>query len=165
VWRSRGRAAAGRGQGGPPCQLGSDPARCSKNAESGNLRSGRRTDAWRINRDDDIDQRTAGHGGAFDGQNANVAFGSQAITGATATAVNYALDSNGEHIQDVTVTLTGDVSTTDHPKYVFTGSLTDASDQQGSGVANFPGTCTAAASEVGGSTVITCDFTTAPENG
>jgi hypothetical protein len=65
-------------------------------------------------------------GGALDGQNANIGFGSETITGATAKAVNYQLDSNGQYINDVDVVLVGDFSQTGATDpWSFTGSLTD----------------------------------------
>lgn len=64
--------------------------------------------------------------GALDGQNANIGFGSETITGATAQSVNYQLDSNGQYINEVAVVLVGDFSQSGATDpWSFTGSLTD----------------------------------------
>jgi hypothetical protein len=100
---------------------------------------------------------TASIGGVLDGQNANIGFGSEKVTGAQATAVNYALDSNGEYIQHVAVTLQG---TNYDSSYTYTGSLTEGNDVKGSGTVVATGTCTPQTPS-GGTTVVDCDFTTA----
>ncbi len=50
----------------------------------------------------------------LDGNNANIGFGSETVTGAIATAVNYQLDTAGQNIDSVAVTLTGDYSAADN---------------------------------------------------
>jgi hypothetical protein len=88
--------------------------------------------------------------GGLDGTTTNIGFGSETVTGATATAVNYTLDSNGQYVDTVTVTLTGDY----HTGYSFKGSL--MSDTTGD--VEQTGVCTPAYSSP--STTLTCDFTT-----
>ncbi len=44
----------------------------------------------------------------LDGNNANIGFGSETVTGAAATNVNYALSADGQYVDEVAVTLTGD---------------------------------------------------------
>jgi hypothetical protein len=120
---------------------------------------------------------TDGLGGVLDGQNANIGYGSETITGAPATAVNYTLDANGQYIEDVDVTLTGDFTTAG---YHFVGSLTgtgayngDSSDTNtynGTGlnagdnptnITQFPGVCTpnGAYDQTNNDTDIQCVFT------
>ncbi len=95
----------------------------------------------------------------LDGNNANIGFGSETVTGATASAVNYALSSDGQYIDEVAVTLAGP---TDYSSgYTFTGSLTNGAGNNGAGgsiVAT--GTCTAGSFTT--STTVTCEFETTP---
>jgi hypothetical protein len=86
----------------------------------------------------------------LDGQNANIGFGSETVTGATATGVNYALDSNGQYVDQVVVTLTGDFTS----GYSFKGSLMDPS-----GAVEQTGVCTPGTPYTSPSTTLTCDFT------
>jgi hypothetical protein len=98
---------------------------------------------------------TASIGGALDGQNANIGVGSETVKGAQATAVNYVLSSNGQFVDQVSVTLTGDYSS----NYTFVGNLTDGAGNKGAGGAVVAaGVCTPG-SFTSGSTVVTCDFT------
>ena len=66
----------------------------------------------------------------LDGNNANIGFGSETVTGAAATNVNYALSSDGQFVDEVAVTLTGDGS---HTGYTFTGAVTDGTGHNGAG--------------------------------
>ncbi len=93
----------------------------------------------------------------LDGNNANIGFGSETVTGATATAVNYTLDTAGQNIESVAVTLTGDFSAADNTTtpYSFLGNLTDGTGAAGSGTPVGTSTCVAG-SESAGSTVVTC---------
>ena len=101
---------------------------------------------------------TASIGGVLDGQNANIGFGSETVTGATASAVNYALSSDGQFVDEVAVTLTGDY----HTGYTFTGNVTDGAGNNGAGGAVVAaGTCTPG-SFASGNTVITCEFESTP---
>jgi len=87
---------------------------------------------------------TASIGGVLDGQNANIGFGSETVTGATASAVNYALSSDY------------------HTGYTFTGNVTDGAGNNGAGGAVVAaGTCTPG-SFASGNTVITCEFESTP---
>jgi hypothetical protein len=91
----------------------------------------------------------------LDGQNANIGFGSETVSGATATGVNYALSTDGQFVDQVAVTLTGDY----HANYTFVGNLTDGAGNQGAGGAVVKaGVCTPG-SFTSGSTIVTCDFT------
>jgi hypothetical protein len=104
---------------------------------------------------------TASIGGALDGQNANIGFGSETVTGATANAVNYALSSDGQFVDEVKVTLAGDY----HTGYTFTGNVTDGAGNNGAGgTVVQAGTCTAGAFTPGtpGSTDVTCEFEGTP---
>ena len=96
--------------------------------------------------------------GGLNGDNANIGFGSETVTGATATGVNYALSTDGQYVDQVAVTLTGDYSTTDNPGYVFKGSLTDGSGTDGAGAVVQTGTCTPDTTYTAPSTTVTCDF-------
>jgi hypothetical protein len=94
----------------------------------------------------------------LDGQNANIGFGSETVHGATASAVNYALSTDGQFVDEVAVTLTGDY----HTGYTFTGAVTDGTGHNGAGGAIVQsGTCTAG-SFTSGSTVVTCEFESTP---
>lgn len=94
----------------------------------------------------------------LDGNNANIGFGSESVTGATASAVNYALSSDGQFVDEVKVTLTGDFSS----GYTFTGSVTDGAGNNGAGGAIVDtGTCTPG-SFASGSTDVTCEFESTP---
>jgi hypothetical protein len=94
----------------------------------------------------------------LDGNNANIGFGSETVTGATASAINYALSSDGQFVDEVKVTLTGDF----HTGYTFTGSVTDGSGNNGAGGTIVQtGTCTAGAF-ASGSTDVTCEFESSP---
>ena len=97
----------------------------------------------------------------LDGNNANIGFGSETVTGANASAVNYALSSDGQFVDEVKVTLTGDFSS----GYTFTGSVTDGGGNNGAGGTIVKtGTCTAGSYTPGtpGSTDVTCEFETTP---
>lgn len=94
----------------------------------------------------------------LDGNNANIGFGSETVTGAAATGVNYALSTDGQFVDEVTVTLTGDY----HTGYTFTGSVTDGAGHNGAGGAVVQsGTCTAGAYSAP-STTVTCEFESTP---
>ncbi len=92
---------------------------------------------------------TASLGGVLDGKNANIGFGSETVTGAPATAVNYQLDSNGQYIDAVVVTLTGN----------FVGSTYKGSLMISPTSVEQTGACTPATPYVAPSTIVTCDFT------
>jgi hypothetical protein len=87
----------------------------------------------------------------LDGNTTSAGFGSETVTGATATGVNYTLDSNGQYIDTVTVTLTGDF----HTGYSFKASL--MSDTAGT-VEQTSAPCAPVYSSP--NTTLTCDFTT-----
>ena len=94
----------------------------------------------------------------LDGNNANIGFGSETVTGAAATNVNYALSSDGQFVDEVAATLTGDF----HTGYTFTGAVTDGTGHNGAGGTIVQsGTCTAG-SFTSGSTVVTCEFESTP---
>lgn len=94
----------------------------------------------------------------LDGNNANIGFGSETVTGAASTAVNYALSSDGQFVDEVAVTLTGDY----HTGYTFTGSVTNGAGHYGAGGAVVQaGTCIPG-SFTSGSTVVTCEFESTP---
>lgn len=97
----------------------------------------------------------------LDGNNANIGFGSETVTGATASNVNYALSADGQYVDEVAVTLSGDYST----GYTFTGAVTDGTGNNGAGGTIVQsGTCTAGSHSGGspGSTVVTCEFESTP---
>jgi hypothetical protein len=94
----------------------------------------------------------------LDGNNANIGFGSETVTGAAATNVNYALSTDGQFVDEVAVTLTGDYSS----GYTFTGSVTDGTGNNGAGGTIVQsGTCTAGSFSTP-STVVTCEFESTP---
>lgn len=94
----------------------------------------------------------------LDGNNANIGFGSETVTGAAATAVNYALSTDGQFVDEVKVTLTGDFSS----GYTFTGAVTDGGGNNGAGGTIVQsGTCTAG-TFASGSTDVTCEFESSP---
>jgi hypothetical protein len=106
---------------------------------------------------------TASIGGVLDGTNANIGFGSQSVTGANATDVHYTLDSDGQYIDQVEVTLDHNFSS----GYSFKGSLTDGTRNDaadtGSGVPVLSDPCTSVApvyTSATDSTVVTCNFAT-----
>jgi hypothetical protein len=88
--------------------------------------------------------------GGLDGSTTNIGFGSETVTGATATGVNYTLDSNGQYVDTVTVTLSGDF----HTGYSFKASL--MSDTTGD-VEQTSAPCAPVYSSP--NTTLTCDFT------
>ena len=88
--------------------------------------------------------------GGLDGNTTTAGFGSETVTGATATAVDYTLDSNGQYVDTVTVTLNADY----HTGYSFKASL--MSNTTGT-VEQTSAPCTPVYSSP--STTLTCDFT------
>jgi len=86
----------------------------------------------------------------LNGGNANIGFGSETVTGAAATGVNYSLSADGQYVDNVAVTLTGDFTT----GYTFNGRLTGAA-----GALEQIGTCTPATPYSAPSTTLNCDFT------
>jgi hypothetical protein len=88
----------------------------------------------------------------LDGNNANIGFGAETVTGATANTVSYSLSADGQYVDQVAVDLSGDY----HTGYTFNGRLTGAS-----GALEQIGVCTAGSYNSGtpGDTPMTCDFT------
>ncbi len=91
--------------------------------------------------------------GGLDGNTTTAGFGSETVAGAAATGVNYTLDSNGQYVDSVNVTLTGDYSTADFPGYSFKASLMTAS-----GSVEATGVCTPDATYTAPSTTLACSF-------
>jgi hypothetical protein len=99
----------------------------------------------------------------LDGNNANIGFGSETVTGATANSVNYALSTDGQFVDEVQVNLSGDF----HTGYTFTGAVTDGAGNNGAGGAVVQsGTCTAGAytgaAPASNQTPVTCEFESTP---
>ncbi len=101
--------------------------------------------------------------GGLDGSTTAIGFGSETVAGATASAVNYTLDSNGQYVDTVKVTLAGGTGNTDYSTgYTFKGSLMS----DGSGTVEQTGVCSAGSYDaVNNDTVVTCDFTGFTSNG
>lgn len=85
----------------------------------------------------------------LDGTSNKIGFGKETINGATATDVHYNLSSDGQYVDTVTVTLTGDYST----GYDIKGGLVPNAGDPATLIACTPGSFTS------GSTIVTCDFT------
>jgi hypothetical protein len=89
---------------------------------------------------------------SFGSNNDQIGYASDTIIGATANNLNYNLSPDNSKIDQVTVTLVGDYTTSDP---------TNGSDSFVGMFNNTPGnevSCTPAASTTGGNTVVTCDF-------
>jgi hypothetical protein len=95
--------------------------------------------------------------GGLDGTSTAIGFGSETVNGATASAVNYTLDSNGQYVDTVKVTLAGGTGDVDYSSgYSFKGSLMSST----AGDPEETGACTAGSYDsVNNDTVVTCDFT------
>jgi hypothetical protein len=78
-----------------------------------------------------------------------IGFGKETINGATATDVHYNLSTDGQYVDTVTVTLTGDYSS----GYTIKGGFVPNAGDPATLIACVPGSFTA------GSTIVTCDFT------
>jgi hypothetical protein len=95
--------------------------------------------------------------GGLDGSTTAIGFGSETVAGATATGVHYTLDSNGQYVDTVTVTLAGGSGDIDYSTgYSFKGSLMSDT----SGTVEQTGVCAPGSYDaVNNDTVVTCDFT------
>lgn len=93
----------------------------------------------------------------LDGTNTTAGFGSETVNGATATSVNYTLDSNGQYVDSVAVKLAGGSGHTDYSSgYSFKGSLMSDT----AGTVEQTGQCTPGSYDaVHNDTILTCDFT------
>jgi hypothetical protein len=85
----------------------------------------------------------------LDGTSNNIGFGKETINGATATDVHYNLSTDGQYVDTVAVTLTGDYSS----GYDIQGGFVPNSGDPATLIGCTPGSFTS------GSTVVTCDFT------
>jgi hypothetical protein len=85
----------------------------------------------------------------LDGTSNKIGFGKETINGATATDVHYNLSSDGQYVDTVTVTLTGDY----HAGYDVKGGLVPNAGDPATLIACTPGSFTS------GNTIVTCDFT------
>ncbi len=94
--------------------------------------------------------------GGLDGQTTTAGFGSETVAGATATNVGYTLDSNGQYVDSVAVTLSGGTGDIDYSTgYSFKASLMSAT----AGTPEQTGVCTAGAYDSGTNTnILTCSF-------
>jgi len=94
--------------------------------------------------------------GGLDGNTTAIGFGSETVAGATATAVNYTLDSNGQYVDTVTVTLDGGTGDIDYSSgYSFKGSLMSDT----AGTVEQTGVCTPGTYDsTNNDTVLTCSF-------
>lgn len=93
----------------------------------------------------------------LDGNTTTAGFGTETVAGATASAVNYTLDSNGQYVDTVKVTLAGGSGDIDYSTgYSFKGSLMSNT----TGTVEQTGVCTVGAYDSGTNTnLVTCDFT------